>query len=124
MGAREDAEDLVAEPLAHDLDAREVERHVLEIRQPRDEPLRLGARYECPAESGQLDCRASAREAQRLGIGISGEDVLQTLHLPRNDLQLHPGAAPYLARSDAAVADLVVDHPCRLLALQAEARAH
>src|SRR5207302_1637603 len=58
MGASEDAEDLVAEPLAHDLHAREVERHVLESRQSRDETLRLGARYECPAESGQLDRRA------------------------------------------------------------------
>src|SRR5262249_4954619 len=93
-----------------------------EVGQPRDEPLRLRARDERPAERGQLHRRAGAREAERLGIGIGGEDVLQTLHVPRYDLQLHAGSAPYLARPDAAVAELVVDHPCRLLALQAEAR--
>src|SRR5690242_14849302 len=122
MGASEDAKHLVAEPLADDLHAREVEGHVLEIRQPRDQPLRLGARDERMAESGQLDRRPRTREAQRRGIGIGGEDVLETPHVPRNDLQLDPGAAPDVARPDAAVAYIVVDDPCRLLALEAEAR--
>ena len=121
MPAGEDAEHLVAEALADDVDAREVERDVRELWEARDEPLGLGSGHQGGPECGELDGGARPGEAESFWVRVGAEHVLQPRRVAAHHGQLHAGTPPYGARAHGAVADLIVDDPGQRPALEPEA---